>query len=45
MDYKHLYTGDRKNTIFSFDFKVINTILEFWILAIVHQSQSFIYKK
>ena len=29
MDYKHLYTGDHKNTIFSFDFKVINTIFEF----------------
>ena len=26
--------GDHKNTIFSFDFKVINTIFDFWILAI-----------
>ena len=43
MDYKHLYyTADHKNTIFSFDFKVINTIFEFWIPAIVHQSQSFV---
>ena len=46
MDYSHLYTGDHKNTILSFDFKVINTIFEFWILllSINLNHLSFIYK-